>query len=36
MQIEKDMDKLFKVEEWKLPGYDAMFVCFGSQIKHGE
>ena len=30
------MDKLFKTEEWKLEGYDAMFVCYGSQVKHGE
>ena len=30
------MDRIFKVEDWKLSGYDAMFVCFGSQVKHGE
>jgi uncharacterized protein YbjT (DUF2867 family) len=30
------MDKLFSVGEWKLEGYDAMFVCFGSQVKYGE
>ena len=31
MQVEKDMDRLFKTEEWALSGFDAMFVCFGSQ-----
>ena len=36
MQVEKDMDRLFKTEEWALSGFDAMFVCFGSQVKHGE
>lgn len=30
------MDRLFKTEEWKLEGYDAIYVCFGSQVKHGE
>jgi uncharacterized protein YbjT (DUF2867 family) len=34
--VEKDMDRLFKTEEWALSGFDAMFVCFGSQVKHGE
>ena len=35
VQVEVDMDKLFKTEDWKLNGYDAMFVCFGSQVKYG-
>ena len=30
------MDRLLRPEEWKLEGYDAMFSCFGSQVKHGE
>ena len=36
LQIEPDMDRLLKPEEWKMEGYDTMFVCFGSQVKHGE
>lgn len=36
VQVEKDMDRLFKTEEWVFNGYDAIFVCFGSQVKHGE
>ena len=30
------MDRLLKPEEWNLSGFDAMFVCFGSQVKHGD
>ena len=36
VQVEADLDKLKNTEDWKLNGYDAMFVCFGSQVKHGE
>jgi hypothetical protein len=36
VQVEEDMDRLFKVEEWKLSGFDSMFVCLGSRRKHGE
>ena len=36
VQVEPDMDKLFKTEEWKLEGFDCMFVAFGTQVKYGE
>lgn len=36
VQIEKDMDKIFKVGQWSFNGFDAMFVCFGSEVKNGS
>ena len=30
------MDKLEQTENWKLSGYDAMFVCFGSKLDAKE
>jgi len=30
------LDDYFKQENNKYAGYDAVFVCFGSQVKHGE
>lgn len=35
VQVEQNMDKLLKPEQWKLPNIDSMFVCFGSQVKNG-
>lgn len=36
MEVYENLDDYFKKENNHYAGYDSLFCCFGSQVKHGE